>query len=267
MGVSSRIRWVVGALLGVALIGLSACGGAGDTDPDEEGDAGVVSGAEFLGHQLRDLPADQAPTVELAVVPDEHGGWNLHLTTERFTFTPEQTNGPARAGQGHAHIYLDEMKYSRAYSPWFYLPADAVDSGEHTVLVTLNADDHTVWAVDHEPVTAAATIAGDGHGNDHGHATPSTPASPPADAHVFEFEITDGRASPPLERASVQHGETVRIVVTGDQPDEVHLHGYDLTTEVGPGRPGVIEFEAGQTGLFELETHETGLVLLQLQVQ
>jgi hypothetical protein len=103
-------------------------------------------------------------------------------------------------------------------------------------------------------------------------ATTSSSGSAPeptaaADAELFEFEITGGEASPPLERASVARGATVRIVVASDQPDEIHLHGYELAAEVGPGQPGVIEFVADQAGLFELETHETGLVLLQLQVQ
>lgn len=93
----------------------------------------------------------------------------------------------------------------------------------------------------------------------------STPAAP--DAEVFEFEIADGRATPPLDRAAVGHGTTVRIVVISDQPDEIHLHGYDLAAEVGPGKEGVIEFVADQIGLFELETHESGLILLQLEVR
>jgi hypothetical protein len=70
-----------------------------------------------------------------------------------------------------------------------------------------------------------------------------------------------------LDRATVELGRTVRIVVSSDQADEVHLHGYDLDAPTGPGAPGVIEFVADQAGLFELETHETGLVLLQLQVE
>lgn len=102
---------------------------------------------------------------------------------------------------------------------------------------------------------------------------PSFPAvsQPPAvsqsPAVEFGFEIAGGRASPPLERATVPRGSPVRIVVSGDQPDELHLHGYDLSAQIAPSQPGVIEFTADQTGLFELETHESGLVLLQLQVE
>lgn len=104
---------------------------------------------------------------------------------------------------------------------------------------------------------------------------PTTTEGPPAPTEpaveLIEFEITDGRAEPPLQRITVEQGATVRIVVTGDAPDEIHLHGYDLEAELVPGDPAVIEFVADRDGQFELETHgnhDTGaLVLLQLLVR
>lgn len=265
-------RWRIGrvgtaVLAAAALAGLAACGG--DSDSGEGGDAGTVLDEEFGGHQLRDVSADGAPAAELAVEPDEHGGWNLQLETERFTFTPEQVNGEARGGQGHAHVYVDGEKFSRVYSEWYFLPAEAVGEGEHELTMTLNADDHTVWAVDGEPVAATATVTGGAHDHgehDHGEGQGTTPPPSQADA-TFEFDIVDGSASPSLLRESVGQGATVRIVVTSDRADELHLHGYDETAEVGPDQPGVIEFVADQTGQFELETHDSGIVLLQLQVQ
>jgi hypothetical protein len=109
---------------------------------------------------------------------------------------------------------------------------------------------------------SSRTAVGPGPGS----GTPTPSGSPTADQELFEFAISGGQASPPLDRVTVALGRTVRIVVTSDQADEVHLHGYDLDAHTGPGEPGVIEFVADQAGLFELETHETGLVLLQLLV-
>lgn len=272
MGTINMRRTAVGLLAAALTLGtLAACGGD-DSDQDSAGatgEPGTVTDEEFLGHRLREVPADGAPVVELRAQADEHGGWNLQLATERFTFTPDRTGGEARGGQGHAHVYVDDEKFSRAYGEWFFLPAGAVGDGEHTVLVTLNADDHTVWATGGEPVTASTTVTGgeDGHTHGDGGTTPPAPTEPAEDAEVFAFEITGGQADPPLDRAVVEQGATVRIEVTSDQPDEVHLHGYDLSAPVGPGEQGVIEFVADRSGLFELETHETGLVLLQLQVQ
>lgn len=98
-------------------------------------------------------------------------------------------------------------------------------------------------------------------------ASPAPAASPTASAELLQFEIARGRATPPLDRIEIEQGSTVRIVVTSDQPDAIHLHGYDLEAPIGPGADGVIEFTADQAGLFELETHDTGLVLAQLQVR
>lgn len=122
---------------------------------------------------------------------------------------------------------------------------------------------------------------GDGDDGDGGAASPGPPASPMPDptpsepapsptagsVELFEFEIAGGVATPPLDRATVEQGSQVRIMVTSDQPDELHLHGYDLDAQTAPGEPGVIEFVADRAGLFELETHDSGLVLLQLVVE
>ena len=96
---------------------------------------------------------------------------------------------------------------------------------------------------------------------------PSPTASPATDVELLEFDISGGVADPPLSRVTVDRGTTVRIVVTSDEADEIHLHGYDLQAEIGPGEEGVIEFVADESGLFELETHHSGLRLLQLAVQ
>ncbi len=97
--------------------------------------------------------------------------------------------------------------------------------------------------------------------------TPDRDDASDREVEVFEFEITGGSADPPLERVTVPQGATVRIVVTADEPDELHLHGYDLDAALEPGEQAVLEFVADQPGLFELETHHGGLPLLQLAVR
>src|SRR5690606_35990915 len=102
-------------------------------------------------------------------------------------------------------------------------------------------------------VVLAAALAGCGDGDgaptgDPRVTTPTSTAAPTSEgptsapptpgARLREFEIVEGQASPPLDRVAVAHGETVRIVVTSDQPDEIHLHGYDRSAQVGPGEEG-----------------------------
>lgn len=65
---------------------------------------------------------------------------------------------------------------------------------------------------------------------------------------------------------NIDQGTNVRIVVVSDVADEAHLHGYDLTADVGPGAEGVIEFVADIPGIFELELEQSGLELGRLQV-
>jgi hypothetical protein len=37
---------------------------------------------------------------------------------------------------------------------------------------------------------------------------------------------------------------------------ELHLHGYDVEREGGPGRKAEVRFKADLTGRFEIEDHE-----------
>ena len=58
----------------------------------------------------------------------------------------------------------------------------------------------------------------------------------------------------------------VRLEVTADRADEVHLHGYDRKVDISPGKPAVLEFTADVPGVFEVELEEAGLKLVELQV-
>ena len=61
-------------------------------------------------------------------------------------------------------------------------------------------------------------------------------------------------------------GESVRITVVSDQPGEVHVHGYDLEKEAGPGEPAVFAFVADLEGIFEIESHVSHQVIAKLVV-
>ena len=70
-----------------------------------------------------------------------------------------------------------------------------------------------------------------------------------------------------LDRLSVPKDTQLRIVVIADVSDEVHLHGYDLSADVVPGSPGVINFSADIAGRFEIELEQRGRQIAQLTVQ
>ncbi|RJL34604.1 hypothetical protein [Bailinhaonella thermotolerans] len=258
-----------GAVAAAALAALAAVAGCGErptTHHRPGSDHRPVSGTvstpgpahEHGGHRTRDVPAAGAPAVRLEVRRDSESGWNVHVIAERFTFTPESVGGAALPGTGHAHLYLDGEKIARMYAPWHHLAPAAVPPGPHTLTVRLSADDHTIWSVGGKPVEASAPIEGEGGGG----ATAAAKAD-----ETITVRIAGGRVSPPPGRVEIAKGRRVRIEVTGDKPDTVHVHGFDIERALTPGTPAVVEFTADRTGLFEVETHDSRLVLTQLVVR
>jgi FtsP/CotA-like multicopper oxidase with cupredoxin domain len=72
---------------------------------------------------------------------------------------------------------------------------------------------------------------------------------------VTRIELRGGSVVGGLKTIEVVKGQNVRIVVTSDAADDIHLHGYDIERQVGPGQPGNFRFEANLEGVFEMESH------------
>lgn len=98
-------------------------------------------------------------------------------------------------------------------------------------------------------------------------ASASPGAATSSTVRTVSVTVSDGKVSPQLPRVEVAKGQRVRIEVTTDKPDEVHVHGYDIEKATEPGKPTAIELTADIPGLFEVETHESGLLLFQLEVR
>ena len=84
--------------------------------------------------------------------------------------------------------------------------------------------------------------------------TETTPPEPPQPS-VTRIQIQGGEVVGGAASIEVEQGEPVRIVVAADAPDEIHLHGYDLTREAAPGAPARFNFRADLEGVFEIESH------------
>jgi FtsP/CotA-like multicopper oxidase with cupredoxin domain len=80
---------------------------------------------------------------------------------------------------------------------------------------------------------------------------PEEPAEPP----VTRISVKGGVIAGDVKSIEVAKGDTVRIVVSSDVEDEIHLHGYDIEKEAAPGKPARFEFKADVEGAFELESH------------
>jgi hypothetical protein len=82
----------------------------------------------------------------------------------------------------------------------------------------------------------------------------TSPPEPQAPS-VTRLQIQGGEVVGGAPSIEVEQGEPVRIVVAADAPDEIHLHGYDLTREAAPGAPARFNFTADLEGVFEIESH------------
>ena len=69
-----------------------------------------------------------------------------------------------------------------------------------------------------------------------------------------------------IKRVTVAKGDDVALVVHSDVDDEVHLHGYNLATDVAAGGVGRIEFVASVPGRFEAELEQRGVKIAELTV-
>jgi hypothetical protein len=85
-------------------------------------------------------------------------------------------------------------------------------------------------------------------------------------ATLLRVRVTGEQIRAPAEPA-VSVGEPVRMVVSSDTPDEVHVHGYDLIARVRPGKRAEMRFRADIPGVFEVELEGSGRLLFELKVQ
>jgi hypothetical protein len=81
------------------------------------------------------------------------------------------------------------------------------------------------------------------------------PPQPPPPARV-RVAIRDGLPVGGVRRVTVSRGRRVILNVSSDVADHIHLHGYDVMRDVGPGRPARIAFTATIVGTVEAELED-----------
>ncbi len=127
-------------------------------------------------------------------------------------------------------------------------------------------------------VVAAGCASGDDDPSTEPSPSESMSRSAPASSEPTETEetektveitvaVSDGKVKPKPHRVDVPLGSQVRLQVTSDVDDELHVHGFDIEEPLEAGRTTMVEFTADQQGVFEVETHDTELELLQLAVR
>jgi hypothetical protein len=112
-------------------------------------------------------------------------------------------------------------------------------------------------------------------GDDDGAAT--TPTAPVSTAQgttvtskpltLINLTVRNGKPVGGIATPKVREGDVVGLKVTADVSDEVHVHGYDLSADVTPDEPAMIEFEADTVGRFEIELENRKELLAELSVE
>jgi cytoskeletal protein RodZ len=93
--------------------------------------------------------------------------------------------------------------------------------------------------------------------------TTTTPSNRPQRVSV---DYQNGEVVGGGVQADIQEGSQVLLVVRADVSDEVHVHGYDLSTNVTPEQPARITFRADVPGEFDVELEELSAPLAVLTV-
>ena len=120
-------------------------------------------------------------------------------------------------------------------------------------------DEPTVGSATTTTTAAAATDTTTGEPQ---RSTTTTTAA----VRTIELAFAGGKVTGGVRTERVALGETVRLRITSDVADEVHVHTYDLIGAVGPDGPVDIEVNATIPGRHEVELEDRGRVLVTLEV-
>lgn len=85
----------------------------------------------------------------------------------------------------------------------------------------------------------------------------------------IEVEVDSLQVSPTLDRVKLDIGDEVRLTVTSDVDDVVHVHGVDRQLVLEGGEPGVLEFEVPPgvpAGRYDVEVHSGAVVLFEIRI-
>ena len=97
--------------------------------------------------------------------------------------------------------------------------------------------------------------------------TKTTTTKPVAAITVIPITVKQARPVGGIVHTQVKQGQRVSLVITSpDTTDEVHLHGYDLQTDIENGKAR-IAFKATIAGRFEAELEQHGVQILDLEVR
>ena len=100
----------------------------------------------------------------------------------------------------------------------------------------------------------------------------ATPTATADDGQEESTPTPTPKPQPPLLQAGkvtklrFAEGETVRFRVRHDEPEHIHVHGYDIMKDIEPGKTANVAFKATITGIFEIEFEDSAEEIGELRV-
>lgn len=120
-----------------------------------------------------------------------------------------------------------------------------------------------------EPAAVATGGGAGGATSRQGSAT-GTAATPPArraEAAIPQVVVRDLEPVGGVKELVFRKGDMIRFTVASDQPEEVHLHGYDVADDVAPDRAATFVLPASIEGIFEVELERSGVQIASITVE
>lgn len=96
---------------------------------------------------------------------------------------------------------------------------------------------------------------------------PSTSATPVDHTRTIELVYANAEVAGGVRTETVGLGEKVRLRVTSDVAEEVHVHTYDVMADVAPGATVELELTATIPGRHEVEMEKKGKQVMVLEVR
>ena len=90
---------------------------------------------------------------------------------------------------------------------------------------------------------------------------------PESTPEAGRIELTfEGDDAPPTERAQVEPGEEVELVIKSDEPGELHVHSEPAQVLAYAAGTTTLKLTIDEPGVVDVERHEPEALVLQLEV-
>lgn len=236
------------AIAAALMLLLTACGSDddsagtdGDTGTDTAQEGTTVDPATDDGEMTDEMADDMAdgghehgdttdvsdldppPSLELEVLVDDKGGFNVHAVPTNHEVSAEAASTEHVPGQGHLHLYVDGERVARFYNEWIHV--GDLEPGDHDFRVELSANDHSALAIDGTVIDQTVTVT-QPERESHSHSPEPTEIDVDT-APSLEVTVTEDPKSG-FNLQAVPTGFTLTPEnVNGDNVDgEGHMHIY-----------------------------------------